>query len=126
MDKYSFAMTSIKYLGYVIDSAGIHVDPKKVLILRDWPILKNIPELRSFLGLENFYRWFILGFSHIACPLNQLTKGNEKIVFKWTPTQQQAFEQLKKSFVLHQYLCYLIFISPLRLRWMHRTILSAQ
>ena len=37
----------------------------------------------------------MLGFSHIAWPLNQLTKGNGKIVFKWTPTQQQAFEQLK-------------------------------
>ena len=97
MDKCSFAMTNIKYLGYVIDSAGIHVDPEKVQILKEWPIPQNIHELRSFLGLANFYRRFILGFSHIAWPLNQLTKGNGKIVFKWTPTQQQAFEQLKNK-----------------------------
>ena len=97
MDKCSFAMTSIKHLGYVIDSAGIHVNPKNIQILKDWPIPQNIHELRSFLGLANFYWRFILGFSHIAWPLNQLTKGNGKNVFKWTPTQQQSFEQLKKN-----------------------------
>ena len=42
MDKFSFAMTNIKYLGYVIDSAGINVDPKKVRILKDCPIPQNI------------------------------------------------------------------------------------
>ena len=95
-------MTNIKYLGYVIDSAGIHVDPKKVQILKYWPIPQNIHELRIYLGLENFYRQFLLCFSHIAWPLNQLTKGNGKNIFKWTPTQQQYFEKLKKSSVLHQ------------------------
>ena len=90
-------MTNIKYLGHVIESAGIHVEPEKVRILKDWPIPKNIHELRIFLGLDNFYRRFILGFSHIAWPLNQLTKGNGKIFFKWTPTQQQAFEQIKNK-----------------------------
>ena len=42
MDKFSFAMTNIKYLGYVIDSSGIHVDPEKVQILKDWTIPQNI------------------------------------------------------------------------------------
>ena len=87
MDKCSFAMTNIKYLGYVIDSASIHVDPEKVQILKYWPIPQNIHELRSFLGLDNFYQRFILSFNHIAWPLNQLIKENGKTVFKWTPTQ---------------------------------------
>ena len=39
----------------------------------------------------------MLGFSHIACPLNQLMKGNGKTVFKWTSTQQKAFEQIKNK-----------------------------
>ena len=91
MEKCSFAMTNIKYLGYVIDSTDIHVDPEKVQILKDWPIPQNLHELRSFLGLVNFYRWFILGFIHIAWPLNWLTKGNGKNSFKWTSTQQQDF-----------------------------------
>ena len=65
-------MTNIKYFGYVIDSVGIHVDLEKIQILKDWPIPQNINELRSFTGLENFYRWFILGFNHIAWPLTQM------------------------------------------------------
>ena len=101
MEKFSFAMTSIKYLEYVIDSVGIHVDPKKVQIVKDWPIPQKIHEQGIFLGLENSYRRFIFGFSHIAWNLCQSTKGNGKNVFKWTSTQQQSFEQIKKSFVLH-------------------------
>ena len=97
MEKCSFVMTNIKYLGYVIDSTRIHVDPEKVQILKYWPIPQKIHELRIFLGLVNFHRQFILGFGHIAWPLNQLTKGNGKIVFKWTPTQQQAFKHLKNK-----------------------------
>ena len=54
-------------------------------------------EIISFVGLVNFYQRFRLGFIHIAWPLNQLMKGNGKTVFKWTLTQQQAFEQIKKS-----------------------------
>ena len=72
-------MTNIKYLGYVIDSADIHFDLEKVKILKYWPIPQNIHELRSFLGLENFYRRFILGFNHITWPLNQLTKEMGKL-----------------------------------------------
>ena len=90
-------MNNIKYLGYVIDYAGIHFDPEKLQILKYWPIPQNIHELRSFLGLANFYRRFILGFSHISWSLNQLTKGNGKTIFKWTPTQQQSFKQIKNK-----------------------------
>ena len=90
-------MKSIKYFGYLIDSVGIHVDPEKIQILKYWRIPQNIHELRIFLGLAYFYRLFILGFSHVAWPLNQLTKGNGKIVFKWTSTQQQDFEQIKNK-----------------------------
>ena len=86
---------NIKYIWYVIEYVGIHVDPNKVQILKYWPIPQKIIELRSFLGLENFYRWVILHFNHIARPLNKLTKGNGKVVFKWTSTNKQTLEQLK-------------------------------
>ena len=73
----------------------------------------------------NFYRWFILGFCHIAWPLNQFMKGNGKNVFKWTLTQQQDLEQLKKKLCTTPVLVLLICIIPLRLRWMHHTMPSA-
>ena len=97
MDKCSFANTSIKYLGYVIDYIGIQVDPEKVQILKDWTIPQNIHELIIFPGFVNFYWRLIPGFIHIAWSLNQLTKVNGKTVFKWTLTQQQDFEQFKNK-----------------------------
>ena len=63
MDKCSFAMNNIKYLGYVIEFVGIHVDPKTLHILKDCPIPQKIHELRIFLRLVNFYEQFILNFS---------------------------------------------------------------
>jgi len=101
MDKCSFTMTNIKYLGYVIDSTGIHVNPEKVQILKYWPIPQNIHELRSFLGLENFYRWFILGVTHITWPLNQLTKGNGNFFSNGHQRKTKLLSSSNTSCVLH-------------------------
>ena len=90
-------MKIIKYLGYVIKSIGIHVDLDKVQILKEFPIPQNIHEILIFLFWQFFYQRFILRFNHKAWPLNQLTKGNGKTIFKWTPTQQQDFEKLKNK-----------------------------
>jgi hypothetical protein len=52
-------------------------------------------DLHSLLGLANFYHQFVLGFSHIAWALSQMTKGGVKAKFVWSTTQQKAFEDLK-------------------------------
>ena len=69
-EKCYFGMQTIKYLGYVIDSEGVHVHPKKIQVIKDWPTPRNLTELRSFLGLANFYRRFVFGFLHLSWPLN--------------------------------------------------------
>jgi len=56
---------------------------------------QSLTELRSFLGLANFYRRFVLGFSHITWPLSQVTKGGAKAKFFWSESQQKAFIELK-------------------------------
>jgi hypothetical protein len=48
------------------------------------------------LGLANFYRRFVLGFSHIAWALSQITRGGGKEKFVWGRSQQQAFDDLKQ------------------------------
>lgn len=88
-------MTQVQYLGYIIDYQGVHVDPSKIQVIRDWLAPTTLIELCSFLGLANFYRRFILGFSHIAWPLSQVTKGGAKAKFFWSETQQRAFSKLK-------------------------------
>ena len=81
MDKCSFGMQSIQYLGYIIDREGVHVDPTKIQIIRDWPPPQSFTELHSFLGLANFYHRFVFGFSHLAWPLNQSLKGGTQEKF---------------------------------------------
>ena len=85
----------IQYLGYIVDEHGVHVDPSKIQAIRDWPTLTTLTHLRSFLGLANFYHKFVLGFSHIAWALNQVTKGGGKAKFVWSVSQQKSFVQLK-------------------------------
>ena len=71
-------MTQVQYLGYIIDESGVHVDPSKIQVIRDWPALTTLTELRSFLGLANFYHRLMLGLSHITWSLSQVSKGRAK------------------------------------------------
>jgi hypothetical protein len=54
---------------------------------------KNKHEIRSFLGLCTYCRWFISGFANIAKPLTKLTEQNQP--FQWTPEVEAAFHTLK-------------------------------
>jgi hypothetical protein len=71
------------------------VDPAKIQVISDFPAPATLTELRSFLHLPNFYRRFVLGFSHITWPLRQVTKGGAKAKLFWSESQQKAFEELK-------------------------------
>ena len=93
-------MTRIQYLGYIVDEHGVHVDLAKIQVIRDWPTPTTLTELYSFLGLANFYRRFVLGFSHIAWALSQVTKGGGKAKFVWTESQQKSFVELKHRLCL--------------------------
>ena len=80
-EKCEFAQTEIKFLGHLISKSEIRMDGAKVAAIRDWPALTKVTELRSFLGLANYYRRFIMGYSKIASALTELLKkrgsGNE-------------------------------------------------
>ncbi|GKA07347.1 putative reverse transcriptase domain-containing protein [Tanacetum coccineum] len=60
------AIPKVQFLGHVIDSQGIHVDPTKIESIKDWESPKTPTEIRQFLGLAGYYRRFIEGFSKIA------------------------------------------------------------
>ncbi|GJV56031.1 putative reverse transcriptase domain-containing protein [Tanacetum coccineum] len=64
----------MQFLGHVIDSQGIHVDPAKIESIKDWASLKSPTEIRQFLGLAGYYQRFIEGFSKIAKPMTKLTQ----------------------------------------------------
>nr|GEZ38815.1 putative reverse transcriptase domain-containing protein [Tanacetum cinerariifolium] len=80
--KCEFWIPKVQFLGHVIDSRGIHVDPAKTESIKDWASPKTPTEIRQFLGLVGYYRRFIEGFKKIAKSMMKLTqKGiNEDFV----------------------------------------------
>jgi hypothetical protein len=66
VENFSFSMNKVQCLDYIVDEHGVHVDPSKIQVICDYPAPTKLTKLRSFLGLANFYRWFVLGFFHIA------------------------------------------------------------
>jgi hypothetical protein len=81
LEKCTFFMTQVQYLGYIIDERGVHVDLTKIQVIWDWLAPTTLTEPHSFLCLANLYRKFVLGFSHITWPLSQVTKGGAKEKF---------------------------------------------
>ncbi|GJY03067.1 putative reverse transcriptase domain-containing protein [Tanacetum coccineum] len=54
--KCDFWLDSVQFLGHVIDSSGIHIDPAKIEAIRNWPALTTPTEVRQFLGLTGYYQ----------------------------------------------------------------------
>ncbi|GJR65561.1 putative reverse transcriptase domain-containing protein [Tanacetum coccineum] len=93
--KCEFWISKVQFLGHVIDSEGIHVDPAKIESIKDWASPKSPTEIRQFLGLAGYYRRFIEGFSKIAKPMTKLTQ--KKVKFVWGDKQEAAFQLLKQK-----------------------------
>ena len=72
---------------------GVHVDPKKIATIADWPRPRNVSEVRSFLGLGNYFKRFIQGYAKLTSPLVALT--SQRVQFVWGEKQQKAFTQLQ-------------------------------
>lgn len=100
--------TSVGFLGYVVQNGSITTDPAKIKAVREWPIPTTVREVRSFLGLCNFYRKFIKDHASIAKPLTNVLKSTEfkeKFGTNFTKTapvtlgelEIKAFEALKQA-----------------------------
>jgi hypothetical protein len=73
----------IQYLGHVISIEGVTIDPMKIKAIMDWPYPRNMTEVRSFMGLDGYYRRFIKGFSIIKNPITSLQRKGKRFV--WSP-----------------------------------------
>ncbi|GKE93812.1 putative reverse transcriptase domain-containing protein, partial [Tanacetum coccineum] len=88
-------ITIVQFLGYVIDSQGIHVDPAKIEAIKNWASPTTPTEVRQFLGLAGYYRRFIKDFLKISMSLTELTQKNKKYI--WGEDQESAFQLLKQK-----------------------------
>ncbi|GJV80277.1 putative reverse transcriptase domain-containing protein [Tanacetum coccineum] len=93
--KCEFWIPKVQFLGHVIDSQGIHVDPAKIESVKDWASPKSAMEIRQFLGLAGYYQRFIEGFLKIAKPMTKLTQ--KKIKFDWSDKAETAFQLIKQK-----------------------------
>eukprot|EP00731_Ephydatia_muelleri_P028340 Em0019g1213a len=109
--KCHFAKSEIRYLGHIVSRQGIQADPDKTSAMISFPVPSDIKELRQFLGLTNYYRRFIKGYSSIAEPLHTLTRKTEG-GFKWNSECQNAFQHLKHLLVSPPILAYPQFQLP--------------
>ena len=96
LKKCKFGVKEVDFLGLILQPREIAMDPTKLLGITEWPTPTKVKDIRSFLGFTNYYRRFIGDYSNIAHPLIDLTKKNQE--WKWTPSCQKAFNQLKEEF----------------------------
>ena len=98
--KCEFDKSSVEYLGFIISSQGIQMNPKKFKTITDWPLPTTVKQIQSFLGFTNFYRRFIHHYADLALPLNSLTTKDHKLSFKGlTEPAKEAFHRIKLAFV---------------------------
>ena len=83
----------IQYLGHVTSKDEISVEPNKIKAINEWPVPKNVINIRSFMGITGYYRNFIKGFSKIAYPITSLQKKGKK--FDWSEKCNESFNKLK-------------------------------
>ena len=111
--KCSFMQPKIEYCGHEVSEDGLHKMPTKVDAICQAPVPQSVPQLRSFLGLVNYYAKFLPNLSTTLHPLNALLQKG--IAWKWTTACNQAFECVKQQIASDRVLTHFNPKLPLRL-----------
>jgi len=96
LEKCKWKVREVDFLGVVIGPEGIRMEKKKVKGVLEWPTPQCVKDVQKFLGLANYYRWFIEGFATVARPLHDLVKKDKK--WDWREKEEKAFRELKERF----------------------------
>ncbi len=108
-EKCVFHKSQVEFLGYIISTEGLSMDPKKIQTIMEWETPKTVRDVQCFLGFANFYRIFIMNYSKIAAPLTRLTCKDK---LEWSPEAEEAFHNLKTSFTTAPILIHADFSKP--------------
>ena len=111
--KCHFMQDSVEYLGQKLTGSGVCTSATKVEAVRLAPVPANVQQLRSFLGMVNYYGKFIPNLASLLHPLNNLLKQNQK--WKWTQECQKSFETAKERLSQAPVLAHYDATLPLRL-----------
>ncbi|XP_051127826.1 uncharacterized protein LOC127249174 [Andrographis paniculata] len=95
--KCSFGCSKLEYLGHVISTARVEMDPEKIRTVVEWPGPRSFFDVRGFLGLTGYYRRFVQWYGQIALRLTHLLKKNASVPFAWTEVAEGPFQALKSA-----------------------------
>jgi transposase InsO family protein len=102
LKKCKFFTQEVDFLGFIVGTDGVKMDPRRVESITQWPLPRNYTDVQVFLGFCNFYRRFIAKYSKIAAPLTSLFKGSkngrQEAPFQWNDGADTAFRQLRDAF----------------------------
>ena len=112
-NKCSFLQDSVEYLGHRVDAEGIRATPEKLAAIEKAPMPQNVQQLRSFLGLLNYYRKFLPNLAMIIQPLNDLLQKNQR--WHWSEKCTQAVRNAKQLLTTSNLLTHYDPTLPLRL-----------
>ena len=96
LEKCKWKVREVEFLGVVIGPEGIKMEKEKVKGVLEWLTLKCVKDVQKFLGLANYYCWFIKGFATVARPLHDLVKKDKR--WEWTEREEKVFRELKERF----------------------------
>jgi RNase H-like domain found in reverse transcriptase/Reverse transcriptase (RNA-dependent DNA polymerase) len=95
INKCEFHTQETKFLGLIVGTKGVRMDPEKIIAIKEWQTPRSLKQVQAFLGLCNYYRQFIEGFSKLIKSLTKLTRKDQP--FEWTNDCKEAFENLKNK-----------------------------
>lgn len=110
MSKCFFALSEVHFLGHMVGKDGLKVDLRKTAAaaaVQDWPVPADVSQVRSFLGLANYFRRFVARFDVMARPLTVLTR--KTVPWNWG---QKAFDASKQALTDAPVLALLDFSKP--------------
>jgi hypothetical protein len=91
--KVKFANPQLPFLGHIVSSSGVSVDPDRTEAIKNFPSRRDAKGIARFIGMVNFFHKFILHFAERVAPLNLLRR--KEVQFCWSPDQQKVFDDLK-------------------------------
>ncbi|KAL0556879.1 hypothetical protein IC582_005396 [Cucumis melo] len=99
--KCEFWLKKVSFLGHVVSSEGVSIDPAKIEAVTSCLQPSTVSEVHSFLGLAGYYKRFVEDFSRIASPLTESTRKGTPFV--WDSACESSFQELKQKLVSHQF-----------------------
>ena len=96
-EKYIWKVREVGFLRVMIGLGSIRMEKEKVQEVVDWPVLKSVKDIQKFLGLVNYYKWFVKDFVKIEKLLHEMMRKGIK--WNWGEKQQKAFKELKERFM---------------------------